>query len=55
MIDTEGMYYASDRIPLEEGYSLQIKKDDQPMSVVLEVMNADGVLVETYSVFAARL
>ncbi len=55
MIDTGGMYYASDRIPLEEGYSLQIKADDLPMSVVLEVMNADGVLVETYSVFAARL
>ncbi len=55
MIDTEGMYYATDRIPLEAGYSLQIKKDELPMSVVLEVTDADAGLVETCSVFAARL
>lgn len=54
MIDTEHMYYSSENIILEDGWTLEIKgklNDD----LKLEVTDKDGTLKAEYEVFAARL
>ena len=54
MIDTEHMYYSSENLILEDGWTLEIKGDIRS-GVTIEVMDKDGNLNATYEVFAARL
>ena len=54
MIDTDKMYYSSDNILLEDGWTLEIK-GDLKTGIVIEVTDKDGALNATYEVFAARL
>ncbi len=55
MIDTNGMYYAVNGISLEDGYTLHIRAGEDPMAPALEVTDAEGAAVETYSGFGGRL
>ena len=54
MIDTEHMYYSSENLILEDGWTLEIKGDIRS-GVTIEVMDKDGNLNAAYEVFAARL
>ena len=54
MIDTEKMYYSSENIVLEDGWTLEIKQDSTHVYVI-EVTDKDGNLNATYEVFAAKL
>ena len=54
MIDTEQMYYSSENMILEDGWTLEIKgklNDD----LKIEVTDKDGTLKAEYEVFAASL
>ena len=54
MIDTEHMYYSSENMILEDGWTLEIKgklNDD----LKIEVTDKDGTLKAEYEVFAASL
>ena len=55
LIDTRGMYYAVNGVPLAPGDIVQIRSGEVPMSALVEVTGADGALRETFEVFAARL
>lgn len=54
MIDEDGLFYSANRIVLEDGWTLTIKGDDL-QEISIEVSNGDGVLQNTFEVFAARL
>jgi hypothetical protein len=54
MIDIEKMYYSSDNIALEDGWTLEIKQESTQVYVI-EVTDKDGNLNATYEVFAASL
>ena len=54
MIDTEHIYYSSENLVLEDGWTLEIKGDIRS-GVTIEVTDKDGNLNATYEVFAARL
>ena len=54
MIDTEHMYYSSENLILEDGWTLEIKGDIRT-GVTIEVTDKDGNLNAAYEVFAARL
>ena len=54
MIDTDNIYYSADGIMLEEGWTVHITGNDL-YSVTVEVTDGNGVLKNTYEVFAASL
>ena len=54
MIDTDHYYYSANGITLKVGWTLQLKQNDLH-AVTLEVSDENGVLIQTYNVFAARL
>ena len=54
MIDTDKMYYSSENLVLEDGWTLEIKGNIRS-GVTIEVTDKDGKLNATYEVFAARL
>ena len=54
MIDTDKMYYSSENLVLEDGWTLEIKGDIRT-GVTIEVTDKDGNLNAAYEVFAARL
>lgn len=54
MIDADGFFYSANGIMLEDGWTLTIKGDDL-QEISIEVSNGDGVLQNTFEVFAARL
>ena len=51
---SEKMYYSSDNIALEDGWTLEIKQESTQVYVI-EVTDKDGNLNATYEVFAASL
>ena len=56
VIDKDGMYYEVNGVSLAEGYTLTFRAgDDGPMDFALDVYDADGAIVKTYSAFAAML
>lgn len=54
MIDADGFFHSANGIMLEDGWTLTIKRDDL-QEISIEVSNGDGVLQNTFEVFAARL
>ncbi len=54
MIDIDSFFYSASGILLEDGWTLAIKGDNL-QSLSIEVTDKDGVLQDTYAVFAARL
>ncbi len=54
MIDIDSFFYSASGILLEDGWVLEIKGDNL-QSFSIEVTDKDGVLQDTYEVFAARL
>lgn len=54
MIDTDKIFYSADGIMLESGWTVHIKGNDL-RSVTAEVTDENGVLRNTYKVFAASL
>lgn len=54
MIDSDGFFYSANDIILEAGWSVQIKENDL-LTVVIEVTDENGVLINTYEMFTARL
>ena len=54
-ITPDGMYFSASGVTLEDGYVLTLKNGGFVGAYLLEVADADGVLVETYQVFGAAL
>lgn len=54
MIDTDGFYYSANGISLKADRQLRIKESDTH-EFSLEVTDSNGVLQNTYDVFAAKL
>ena len=54
MIDADDFYYAADSLVLEEGWTVRIFGEDLN-AIAIEVTDENGVLRNTYEVFAARL
>ena len=54
-IDVEEMYYEASDVELAAGYTLRLSESDDPWTVTLDVTDASGAQVASYSVFAARL
>lgn len=55
MIDTDEMYYEVDGVALEAGQSLVIREGEGDMTAVVEVYDAERMLLAEYPVFMARL
>ena len=54
MIDSDHFYYSANGITLRAGWTMEVKGAELH-SVTLEVTDENGVLNNTYAVFAARL
>ena len=54
MIDTDHFYYSANGITLQPGWTLEIKGAELH-HITLEVTDENGVLNNSYKVFAARL
>lgn len=54
MIDTDNIFYSADGIRLESGWTVRVTGEDL-QSVKVEVIGENGVLKNTYEVFAASL
>lgn len=55
IIDTDETYYSADAVSLYDNGSIIITEDCDTSTVVAEVYDADGELMETYELFSARL
>ena len=55
MIDTDNIFYSADGIKLESGWTVRVTGNDDLRNVKFEVAGEDGVLKNTYGVFAASL
>lgn len=55
IIDTDETYYSADEVSLYDNGSIIITEYSDTSTVVAEVYDADGELMETYELFSARL
>ena len=54
MIDADGFYYSASGVTLGDGYTVRISENEL-RAVTAEVADENGVILNTYEVFSARL